>query len=159
MNKHATFQRLLVKYASWISREKKKPHVLELGCGEYSTPLLYEMGLAFGWNYKIVATDVEKSSDWACFCGNYHMKVIDSWDNVNYLYRENWDLVFIDNNQLPHQRLKMASYLIPNSRYVIMHDADELPSTNLVIPGTMYDLDNTSSPYTICWKRSLSLYD
>ena len=138
---------MLIKYASWVSRDCKKASVLQLGCGYYSTPLLFEMSLAFKWNFQVYTTDKYYSEKYRYA----NVKFLNNWEYINYLLAKKWDLVFIDNDMLPHQRLKLVKDFIHVSKYVIMHDVDQVPEENLYFEDIKLDLDKTCYPWTASW--------
>ena len=92
--------------------------ILELGCGDYSTPVLSSIAKRLG-----VKLFVKSSSpDWANkYTSLADVEIVDweTWKPVG-----KYGLVFLDNEQYTSERIKLLPMLAKVSKVIVMHDAD-----------------------------------
>lgn len=113
MDAYATHQAALIKAALETDGD-----ILELGCGDYSTPLLSVIAQHRG--NKLVV----KSSDpfWASQFSD--IAEVDLVDWATWEPEGQWGLVLLDNEQLTYDRIKWLPKLAKIAKVIVMHDAD-----------------------------------
>lgn len=122
---NATATHLPVICRSFIELINSNGNVLELGMGDYSTPILHELC----FNRKLVS--IESSKGWYSKFINYvtekhEIKLITDWDNLPE-YEQDWDIVFVD--QAPAKDRMISIKALGNkSKIIIVHDT-EIKST------------------------------
>lgn len=97
--------------------------VLELGIGHFSTPILHAVCTNMG--RKLVS--VEDNDEWyKAFVNKYdfgvHHIFHKSYDELEFLWKEKWGVVFIDNSPGGERRKKDFISAISVSDYVVVHD-------------------------------------
>jgi len=117
---------------AFIELRESTGDVLELGCGDFSTPVLHELCA----NRKLLTLDndalwLERFS--YLYSPQHIIKEVSSWDNLEE-YNLKWDIVFVDQNP-PQCRNSAISALADKSKLLIIHDTEEVSS-----PGYNYDL-------------------
>lgn len=110
MDTYATHLPELVRVAL-TARE----HILELGCGDYSTPVLANVAHHIGVDF----TAMTSSREWgAKFEDIAHVDYVD-WETVEFPQA---DVVFLDNEQTTRDRIKHLPALSKTARVVVLHD-------------------------------------
>jgi len=112
MDPYATHQRALIA-AAMITEGP----IVEMGCGNYSTPLLYEVAKSQGRKFTVYSTDREWSSK---FTDYVDVVILESWND--FPYPENVGLTFLDNEQYIRDRKLHVPRLLQTSDVVICHD-------------------------------------
>ena len=92
--------------------------ILELGCGDYSTPILSAIALHRGNRFVVNSSDPE----WANRFRNYAEVEIVDWNT--WIPSGNWGLIMLDNEQLTCDRIKWIPKLSKICKKIVMHDAD-----------------------------------
>lgn len=109
--------------------------VLELGIGHFSTPILHSVCTNLG--RKLVS--VEDNEEWYKAFRHYdfgvHCIFHKSYDELGFLWKEKWGVVFIDNSPGGERRKIDFMNAITTSDYVVVHDyeLDNLESIGPVI--------------------------
>lgn len=116
---YATHQRLLVKYML-----KTEGPVIELGSGNYSTPLLHELAVSQGRHLTTVDTDPEWLNRFKIFEGDGHvLELLQSWDDF---HPESYGLAFVDHADPPgHPRWLQVQKLLPVADVIVIHDTED----------------------------------
>jgi hypothetical protein len=100
-----------------------KGAVLEMGCGDFSTPLLHEL-CAYR---KLVSLDINKGwTDKFQYLANpqHIIRSVESWDNL-LEYQELWDIVLVD--QSPGESRKTSiEALADKAKLIVLHDTEDL---------------------------------
>jgi len=86
--------------------------ILELGCGDYSTPVLAAIAAHLGVQFSFMSS----SQEWA---EKYPGGRIVDWETVVFPQA---DVVFLDNEERTRDRIKHLPALAKTSRVVVMHD-------------------------------------
>lgn len=86
--------------------------ILELGCGDYSTPVLAAIAAHLGVPFSFMSS----APEWAA---KYAGGTIVDWATVAFPPA---DVVFLDNEELTRDRIKHLPALAKTSRVVVMHD-------------------------------------
>jgi len=111
MDAYSTHLEALVKTAM-----ETKGGILELGCGDYSTPILAAIAKAQGREFKAQSSDRE----WAA--------KYDGVDVINWTEWEppagNWGMVFVDSEEGTGGRLNRLPVLAKITNTVVLHDAE-----------------------------------
>lgn len=112
MDPYATHQQALISSALIT-----KGPIVELGCGDYSTPLLYEIAKSQGRKFTVYSTDKE----WASKFKDYvNVIILESWKD--YPYPSDVGLTFLDNEEYIRHRKLHVPKLLETSDVVICHD-------------------------------------
>jgi predicted O-methyltransferase YrrM len=120
MDLYATHQRLLVKYMMQTTGP-----VIELGAGNYSTPILHEIATAQGRHL----TTVDHNSDWLnkfkIFEGDGHaMILLSSWTEFEVC--GSYGFAFVDHADPPsHPRWLQVEKLLPVADLILIHDTED----------------------------------
>ena len=99
--------------------------ILELGCGDYSTPTLASITSAQGRHLTVISSDNSWASRYAYLIGpRFDLKVIDriSWPRIEFAGQHG--MVLVDNEQIVFDRLKLVRRLGAVANTVVLHDAD-----------------------------------
>ena len=91
--------------------------ILELGCGFFSTPILYWSALAKDQPFR----SYEGNKEWAETMGG-PVQYVSSWDKANVL-EFRWALVFIDHGDAI-QRKDQAIAVKDNTDFIVLHDSE-----------------------------------
>ena len=95
-----------------------KGDILELGCGDYSTPILSAVARHRGDRLFVKSS----SAEWAGkYTGLADVEVVD-WDTWKPSGR--YGMIFLDNEQLTYHRIKWLPELAKHCDTVVMHDSD-----------------------------------
>jgi len=149
MDLYGTHQRLLVK---WMMRTAGP--VIELGAGNYSTPILHEIAAAQG---RTLAT-VDNNPDWL----NKFKAYESSWHSLTLL--KSWDefaalpcgLAFVDHADPPsHPRWLQVQKLLPVADVIVIHDTEDdlYGYANLMDQIDVIDEDTTHRTHTRVIRR------
>lgn len=112
MDPYATHQRLLV-----AATMQTTGLIIEMGCGDYSTPLLAEIAVEQGRPFIVYTT----SAEWgAKYQGITDVRVLKSW--ADYPYPPGCGLVFLDNEEYVRDRKRHVPRLLATSDVVVCHD-------------------------------------
>lgn len=101
-----------------LCRLPERESVLELGCGDYSTPLLAEFCEATNREFRVWASDekwIAKYRDIA------DIEIVD-WATVE--FEGPYGLVLLDNEQMAAERNGHMPALAKAARVVVLHDAN-----------------------------------
>ena len=127
---YATHQQALIKYAL---KAKEGDTIIELGAGNYSSPILYEICKSNNLNYKIYSSDilwmeeVQKIIPKANFVDFNFVEDWSKWE-----LKENAHLTLLDNEELVINRYKhIKRSLRKHSKYIVVHDADTYPKRGI----------------------------
>ncbi len=111
LDKYATHLEPLIRAAV-----EARKGILELGCGNYSTPILREISASKGIPFLCQASDIS----WAAqFDG---VQIVD-WTNWS-PPAGSWDVVFLDSEEATKDRIRRLPVLAKFASIVVMHDAD-----------------------------------
>jgi len=111
MDPYASHQQLLVATAL-----QSKGAMFEMGCGDYSTPLLAEIAKHQGRLFEVFTTDMSWGSRYTNICKVNH---IASWNEYTY---PKCGFTFLDNEQYVRDRKLHVPKLLETSDVVICHD-------------------------------------
>jgi hypothetical protein len=111
MDPYASHQQLLIATAL-----QSKGSMIEMGCGDYSTPLLVEIAAYQNRSFEVYTTDMSWGSKYKHLCKVNH---INSWDDYPY---PNVGFTFLDNEQYVRDRKLLVPKLLQTSDVVICHD-------------------------------------
>lgn len=92
-----------------------KGGILELGCGDYSTPILNAIAKSQGREFLSQASDLE----WAKKYGD--LVEIISWDT--WVPEGSWGMVFLDSEEDTGKRISRIPELAKVTDLIVMHDA------------------------------------
>ena len=110
---YATHIHLLAKAVSIARRDFNDLPILELGCGNYSTPLLAQFGPVH-----VLSTD----PSWAKqFRDIATVRILDSWNQLGSLQGE-YCLAFQDSEESVRARTNRLPFLLSIAKHVVMHD-------------------------------------
>lgn len=152
MDLYSTHQRLLVKYMMQTTG-----HVIELGAGNYSTPILHEIASAQGRHL----TTVDNNPDWLnrfkVFESERHtLTLLKSWDD--FAVTEPHGLAFVDHADPPsHPRWLQVAKLLPMAGVIVIHDTEDdlYGYSNLIDQVEVIDEDTTFRTHTRVIRRKL----
>lgn len=95
--------------------------ILELGCGNYSTPIL--SSICKSQNKKLfIAASNEKWLNQFKEYGECHL--VNDWQN--YQFDKKYGMVFLDNEQLTKDRLNLIPKIMEITNILVIHDADKM---------------------------------
>jgi hypothetical protein len=106
--------------------------VLELGCGNYSTPILHEMCKAMGRQLVSVESDYEWLNKFIAFRSENHLLCLcgergNEWrffiSEEKTLTGMHWGLVFVDNDPVGQRKFDIEQ-LRGNTDYFVIHDTE-----------------------------------
>lgn len=128
---YSTHRPVLEKLLTII--DKTKP-ILELGCGNGSTPILHK----FSKDNKILLHTLDNNKEWLekvslDFKSNrYHKyKEIKDWkEDLREFLDTEWSLVFIDQSPWEARAISLE-YFKNKCDYVVLHDCDYFPNNNV----------------------------
>lgn len=115
MDPYATHQRALVAAALMTEGP-----MVEMGCGDYSTPILHEIAKHQGRKFTVYCTDREQASK---FTGYVDVVILNSWKD--YHYPQNVGFTFLDNEEYVRDRKLHIPKLLETSDVVICHDMSD----------------------------------
>ena len=96
-------------------------NILELGCGHYSTPLLYSVCKMQNRKLSIVSSNQNWMSN---FQDMVECELINDWSK--YQFNKNYGMVFLDNEQLRKDRLMLIPKIMDITNVLVIHDADKM---------------------------------
>jgi hypothetical protein len=111
MDPYATHQRLLIAAAMQTDGP-----IIEMGCGDYSTPLLAEIAAHQGRTFEVYTADRKWGSKYELMC---RVNYINDWSKYTY---PKCGLTFLDNEQYVRHRKLHVPRLLEVSDVVICHD-------------------------------------
>ena len=139
MDPFATLQQLLIRHIM-----ATKGPIAETGCGHYSTPLLYEIACAQGRVFHSYIQNQAWAANFRHLEGpNYRQIWVDFTRPFD--LQENYEILFLDHEQLVRDRLKHLPRLLKQVERVVVHDADISPG---LVVGDRIDCDE-QTPKTI----------
>lgn len=115
MDRYATYQEALLTALVAYPGD-----VLELGCGDFSTPILRAVTKARGARFIIASSNAERIAKFRGDCDE--MIVIDRWRD--WVPEGNFAVCLLDNEQVTWERYKHLPGLMQHCQCVIVHDAD-----------------------------------
>lgn len=114
--------------------------VLELGCGDYSTPILHEA--CVGRQLLSLDSNVEYVERFASFQGDGHeLRWVQSWDAIDLADRV-WDVVLVDHYPAARRGHDIAR-LADRARFIVVHDSEDRINYGYdsVLPGFRFRYD------------------
>lgn len=99
--------------------------ILELGCGDYSTPVLASISAAQDRPLTIISSDRNWSARYKYLVGNrIDIQSIDwpEWPRVT--FEDTYGMVLVDNEQTVKQRLGLVKRLASRANLIVLHDAN-----------------------------------
>lgn len=145
MDQFATHIPLLAAAAAHVVavavRGRHIPSILELGVGEYSTPMLHKIVRACGGHLVSLDADgtwLAKFADLDLAYDLHELCQVDDWAACE-LIDQGWDLAFVDHGPTERRRFDLERVLV-SSGIVVVHDTE--PNTaygfDQVLPGVRY---------------------
>lgn len=94
--------------------------ILEMGCGDYSTPVLAAIARQQGRDFHVVTADAEWASKFVGIEGLSGITIVDwkTWKPTSH-----YGMVFLDQDQLVRDRVKHLPELKKHADYIVAHDA------------------------------------
>ena len=113
MDAYATHQSALIKTVLETDGD-----ILELGCGDYSTPILSLIAKHQNKKFFIKSSDTEWSKK---FIDIADIEIVDwsTWEPQG-----SYGVIFLDNEQLTSERIKWLPTLSKIAKVIVMHDVD-----------------------------------
>lgn len=99
--------------------------VLELGCGEYSTPLLHALCSADKRSVFTVDADVERINSFQEFGTSWHQMQCLSLSTKNSIKKRHWAVVFINKNIRKKYQDDLKK-LYSNTDIFVIHDSNDI---------------------------------
>ena len=127
MDPYATHQEATVVCALHSGVQWPSSPILELGCGNYSTPLLAAITKTQARKLVVMASSDAWLGQFEYLQGEQiELKHInsESWPRVT--LKSGWGMVLVDNEQRVVDRLRIVKRLATKSHVVVLHDADSL---------------------------------
>ena len=101
--------------------------ILELGCGDYSTPALAAIAFAQQRTLRIVSSDPVWARRYAYLGGPWcEIRVIEKGEWPTTECGSGWGMVLVDNEQRVAQRCKQVLRLASKARLIVLHDSNVL---------------------------------
>lgn len=123
MDRYATHIEALVQTALGTSGS-----ILELGCGDYSTPLLCAFANAQSRELLVQSSDPEWMSKFSLYeCDDVTVQQINwsRWQPPRPKYEsDEWGFVFLDSEESTADRIRRLPQLLAVTPLVLLHDAD-----------------------------------
>lgn len=95
--------------------------ILELGCGDYSTPILNQIANVQKKKFKIVSSN-------KVWLDKYQYvedrELIKKWED--YVFEGSYGIVFLDNEQFTIDRLELIPKIFKITDTLVVHDADKI---------------------------------
>lgn len=99
--------------------------ILELGCGDYSTPVLASIAHAQDRPLTIVSSDPIWAARFEYLESSLiELKIIDSSNWPRFSFEETYGMVLVDNEQTVQQRMGLVRRLASRAKVVVLHDAN-----------------------------------
>lgn len=123
MDQYATHQQALVGAVMRTSGP-----VLELGAGDYSTPILHEICTVQRRRLVTCEYNAEWLAKFTGLAGEFHelMHVVD-WAACA-LVDERWDVAFVDHSPGERRKIEVERLHLAGARYVVVHDTEPNPA-------------------------------
>lgn len=126
MDAYATHLRMLVRAAL-----RRSGPILELGCGDYSTPVLAEFARDRREKLTVLSADPEWSARYRAIADVRPVAAWESFESPSAWPRPDgaagrWGLVLLDNEQLTRDRVRLLPALAIVARIVVVHDVDKM---------------------------------
>lgn len=118
MDKYATHLEALVEHAIC-----GRGAILELGCGDYSTPVLAAIARIESWQFLVQASD----ESWAArYRDIAEVQIVDwkNWTPPSPKYGERWSCVLLDSEESTAGRIRLLPKLLGKADVVLLHDAN-----------------------------------
>ena len=113
--------------------------ILELGCGDYSTPVITAI---HGRPHEVWTA----SRDWAAKYRYPRITLVDNWSEMMFSHGA-WSLVFVDNEEHSRNRATRVRMALPYAQIVMTHDAH-------VPIEARYSFIDDRSPPTGIWSNA-----
>lgn len=123
--------------------------ILELGCGDYSTPVLSAIAKHRGNKLVVNASDPA----WASRYKDFAEIVIVDWKT--WQPKGKWGMIFLDNEEHQPYRLMRVPKLLEHTPIVVMHDADQAemsPEFDQIARGLNVKTYKTHQPWTMVFR-------
>ena len=98
---------------------KARGPILELGCGDYSTPVLAQIAAHLGVPFMVMSSDPVWSAKFKAVCT---VQIVADWTSVEFPAA---DVVMLDNEQKTRDRIRLLPALARSSRVVVVHDLEQ----------------------------------
>lgn len=146
MDAYATHLEPLIKAAL-----ETQGDILELGCGDYSTPLLALIAHSRGDKLVVCASDPVWASKYKDVADEI---IIVEWDKFRIPEaRTAWGLIFLDNEEHSPGRVEKLQGLRGHAKCIVMHDASQALSTaglqGVIDSFTKYSMYDKHDPWTV----------
>lgn len=97
--------------------------VLELGCGNYSTPMLHLLCK----DRRLVSLD--NTAEWIesyreLRSSLHEMHFVEDWEECRWIDEGFWDVVFVDHSP-PERRIRELRRLMHRARHIVVHDTED----------------------------------
>ena len=128
--------------------------ILELGCGDYSTPVLSAIARRQGRVLKIQASDVNWLYKFTEFGDIEHVTNWDEWEPPRDV--DEWGMVFLDSEQSTLGRIERLPQLMAVTRVVVLHDAQGAvtrPRWQACTAGWDVEIRKRYNPWTAILRR------
>jgi hypothetical protein len=105
----------------FIELKEDKGNVLELGCGDFSTPILHELCC----DRNLLTLDIdERWTNNVKHLGNYFhvIRKVDSWIDLP-AYKMDWSLVLVDQSPGEYRHISVAA-LADRAKLLVLHDTE-----------------------------------
>lgn len=110
-----SFQPILIKIM-----QMTRGDVLELGMGNFSTPLLHNLCLDMGRNLVSYENDKKYYDMHVHFHKPHHkLHFVEDWDKID--LNQEWSVAFVDHSPAKRRRVEIRR-LVNNAEYVLVHD-------------------------------------
>lgn len=121
MDKYATHLEALVKH----TLETADYPILELGCGDYSTPVLAAIANAQGRRMLVQASDESWAARYRDISG-VEIEIVKwpEWKAPDPGYFGKWGVVLLDSEESTAGRLRLLPKLLGKADVVLLHDAN-----------------------------------
>jgi len=130
MDGFATHQPFTLRFA--LQAAMRGHRLLELGCGDYSTPLLQEVAAAFPQSgFDSFSADPVWSKRFP------NTTVIPSWDG--WTPPRSYGFCLLDNELRVRDRFAMLPMLLKSAAVVVLHDAEILERDGIIVSQTTDD--------------------
>ena len=131
IDQFATHVPYLAAAAALVSVREDEPRIIELGAGEYSTPMLHAIVAACGGGLLTLDNSDKWLADYADLAKHFHeLRVVSDWAGVSEI-DEPWDLAFVDHAPA-ERRWRDVVRLAKSAAIVVVHDTE---------PFTAYGFD------------------
>lgn len=130
--------------------------VLELGCGDYSTPMLHYICNG----RRLVSLDhdpgwLERYRDLESH--NHSLHLVTDWAAMKMIDNEEWDVAFVDHAPA-QQRVYEIKRLMDRAQYIVIHDTEDpggIYNYEAILPAFKYRYDCKRWP---TWTSVVSMF-